>query len=59
MNQKEFQTIINKNFKHIPDSLNNFSDVNECKFLADKLSFMGYGKNDEGYFKHINVPNPL
>ena len=58
MNQKEFQTIINKNFEHIPDSLINFSDVKECEFLADKLSFMGYGQNAEGYFKHNNVPNP-
>lgn len=58
MNQKEFQTTINKNFNHIPDSLINFSGVNECKFLADKLSFMGYGQNAEGYFKHGNVPNP-
>lgn len=58
MNQKEFQTIINKNFEHIPDSLINFSDVKECEFLADKLSFIGYGQNAEGYFKHNNVPNP-
>lgn len=58
MKQKEFQTTINKNFNHIPDSLINFSDVNECKFLADKLSFMGYGQNTEGYFGHKNVPNP-
>jgi hypothetical protein len=58
MKQKDFQTIINKNFNHIPDSLINFSDVNECEFLADKLSFMGYGQNAEGYFKHGNVPNP-
>lgn len=58
MKQKEFQTTINKNFNHIPDSLINFSDVNECKFLADKLSFMGYGQNAEGYFGHKNVPNP-
>lgn len=58
LNQKEFQTIIKKNFKHIPDSLSNFRDVDECEFLADKLSFMGYGQNAEGYFKHDNVPNP-
>jgi len=58
MKQKDFQTIINKNFNNIPDSLINFSDVNECEFLADKLSFMGYGQNAEGYFKHGNVPNP-
>lgn len=58
LNQKEFQTIIKKNFKHIPDSLSNFRDVEECEFLADKLSFMGYGQNAEGYFKHDNVPNP-
>lgn len=32
LNQKEFQTIIKKNFKHIPDSLSNFRDVDECKF---------------------------
>ena len=57
MNQVDFQTCIKEKFGSIPDSLEEYNNVSECRFLADKLSFMGYGQNAKGYCE-IGVRNP-
>ena len=58
MEQSKIQEELIEKYNYILDSLDDYKDVNECEFYADKLSFEGYGQNTGGYIGYKGVNNP-